>query len=341
MRAVCAQIVQSRSERLPLHPIAINLSARQLQQPDLGERIERTLREYRVEPALIELEITESVLMRNAEDVVGTLRGLRAIGVRLSIDDFGTGYSSLAYLRMFPLDSLKIDRSFIKDVARNADAALIVRAIISMAHNLRLKVVAEGVETESQVSFLARSSCDEIQGYYFARPADAEASTRLLSERRRMDMPSASDSTGTPAVLVLADEQELGSMLSPLLLESDCRILTAASATEAFDALAGSRVAAIVADEKISDMSGVDFLSRVKELYPETLRVLLCARSDEPATVDAIDRGSVHKVLGKPWNDDELLGAVREALVVQFLIGSPRHAGTSGYALALSSAPLE
>ena len=186
--AACAQIKTWEKQGVEPLPIAVNLSARQLHQIDLDRRIERTLSKHGVDPSLINVEITESVLMRNAEQVVGILRGLRRIGIRLSVDDFGTGYSSLAYLRSFPLDSLKVDRTFISDVTTNADAASIVQAVISMAHHLRLKVIAEGVETADQAAFLAASGCEEMQGYYFSRPADADDCTRLLRERRTMDI---------------------------------------------------------------------------------------------------------------------------------------------------------
>jgi diguanylate cyclase (GGDEF)-like protein/PAS domain S-box-containing protein len=188
LATACAQLRTWRSEGVQLVPVAVNLSARQLHHGDLDHRIQRILSETGTDPGMIELEITEGVLMQNAEQVIGILRNLRQMGIRLAVDDFGTGYSSLAYLRSFPLDSLKIDRSFISDVTTNPDAALIVRAVISMARNLGLKVVAEGVETASQLAFLAASGCDEIQGFLFARPADANACTRLLRERRRMDM---------------------------------------------------------------------------------------------------------------------------------------------------------
>jgi EAL domain-containing protein (putative c-di-GMP-specific phosphodiesterase class I) len=196
--AACEQIKTWQKQGLAPLPIAVNLSARQLHQIDLDRRIERTLSGHGVDPSLIEVEITESVLMRNAEQVVGILRGLRRIGIRLSVDDFGTGYSSLAYLRSFPLDSLKVDRSFISDVTTNTDAALIVQAVISMAHHLRLKVIAEGVETAAQAAFLAASGCEEMQGYYFSRPADADGCTRLLRERHTMNMAFITGASGAP-----------------------------------------------------------------------------------------------------------------------------------------------
>jgi EAL domain-containing protein (putative c-di-GMP-specific phosphodiesterase class I) len=127
-----------------------------------------------IEPEALELEFTESVVMERAEKTINTLRSLKKIGVRLSIDDFGTGYSSLSYLKHFPIDRIKIDRSFVADLDHNSDDAAIVDAIISMAHSLNLKVVAEGVETADQLRFLKAHNCDEVQGFHLAIPMPAE-----------------------------------------------------------------------------------------------------------------------------------------------------------------------
>lgn len=153
--------------------IAVNLSARQFQQPDLVEQVRAALDDTGLDPSTLEIEITESNAMQNAENTIYTLRELKAIGVRISMDDFGTGYSSLNYLKRFPIDTLKLDQSFVRDVTTDPSDAAIVSAVITMAHSLNLKVVAEGVETEEQLQFLRRQNCDVIQGYYFSRPASA------------------------------------------------------------------------------------------------------------------------------------------------------------------------
>src|SRR4029077_3151439 len=133
----------------------------------------RSIRENSIDPALFEFELTEGMLMSQAEKSVTILRSLKALGIRISIDDFGTGYSSLAYLKRFPIDTLKIDRAFIRSVTTNADDAAITAAIIGMAQSLKLKVVAEGVETAEQLEFLRVRGCDEIQGYYLSKPLGA------------------------------------------------------------------------------------------------------------------------------------------------------------------------
>ncbi|HYH43763.1 MAG TPA: EAL domain-containing protein, partial [Burkholderiales bacterium] len=166
--------------------IAINLSARQFASRNLGDVIKRVLDRHGADPRHIELELTESLLMVNTEEAVRTLAYLKSLGLKLSIDDFGTGYSSLSYLKRFPIDALKIDRSFIDEITTDDDDATITRAVIGMAHNLGLKVVAEGVETEAQLSFLAANGCDEAQGYYFARPQPAPELASWLSNAKRV-----------------------------------------------------------------------------------------------------------------------------------------------------------
>ncbi len=162
--------------------VAVNLSARQFGRDDLVHTVARALEEAGLDPRCLEVEITESLLMEDIEASSRTLEELkRAVGgVRVSIDDFGTGHSSLSYLKSFPIDLLKIDRSFVRNLATDPDDAAITTAIIGLAHNLRLKVIAEGVETEEQLSFLRNMRCDEAQGYYFARPLPAEDLARLL-----------------------------------------------------------------------------------------------------------------------------------------------------------------
>ena len=180
IREACRQIGAWRDAGLAPVRVAINLSPRQFLQRDLAALIRRAAQDAGIEPQRLEFEITESTLMSNAEETIEILTELKAAGIRLSVDDFGTGYSSLSYLKRFPIDALKIDRSFVRDATTNADDAAIVRAIIGMAHDLGLKVIAEGVETEEQVGLLRECRCDEIQGYLFSKPVDAEALAGLL-----------------------------------------------------------------------------------------------------------------------------------------------------------------
>lgn len=188
--AACAQIAAWRRAGIEPRPIAINLSARQFNDRNLAQTIKRALEVHFVESYLLELEITESSLMHNTEQAIATLRYLKSLGLNISIDDFGTGYSSLSYLKRFPLDAIKVDRSFVRDIPGDADDAAITHAIISMAHSLGLKVIAEGVETEAQLSFLASHGCEQMQGYYFSRPLPADDCSVMLREGRRLVLPA-------------------------------------------------------------------------------------------------------------------------------------------------------
>jgi EAL domain-containing protein (putative c-di-GMP-specific phosphodiesterase class I) len=166
-------------ETQPL-PVAVNLSASQFRHRSLDVAIARVIAETGVSAGLLELELTESSLMHDPEGAVRTLRHLESFGVKLSVDDFGTGYSSLAYLKRFPLDAIKIDRSFVHDAPDNADDAAITTAIIQLGHALGLRVVAEGVETNEQRDLLLALGCDEMQGFLFARPMPADEAAKLL-----------------------------------------------------------------------------------------------------------------------------------------------------------------
>ena len=165
--------------------IGVNLSAVQFRQQDLVATLKRVLAETGLAPEYLDLELTESIIMQNAEETVTALNRLRDMGLRLSVDDFGTGYSSLGYLKRFPLQVIKIDRSFINDVPDDPDDTAITKAIIAMAHSLNLQVIAEGVETERQLAFLREQGCDEVQGYLFSRPLPAEDVVQLLEKASR------------------------------------------------------------------------------------------------------------------------------------------------------------
>lgn len=168
--------------------VAVNLSARQFRDVDLAAKIFKVLGDTGLDTKWLELEITESLLMENKDVVVDTLRALDQHGVSIALDDFGTGYSSLHYLKRFPIHIVKIDQSFIRDIIVNPDDALITGAIIKMAHTLNMRVVAEGVETKQQLSFLLENRCDECQGYYISKPVSVEAFTKLLEKNFCLDM---------------------------------------------------------------------------------------------------------------------------------------------------------
>lgn len=196
LRNACEQNAAWHRAGLTPGRVGVNLSLRQFQQSNLVETVSRILTVSQLEPQYLELELTESLLMVNAEQMIETLLRLRKLGVKVSIDDFGSGYSSLSHLKNLPIDTLKIDRAFVTDVAVNASDKAIVKTIITLARNLRLKTIAEGVETEAQSALLTDLGCDEMQGYLFSKPLPADALESFLSRRFEMlDLPAAPHSS--------------------------------------------------------------------------------------------------------------------------------------------------
>ncbi|MDY6946347.1 MAG: EAL domain-containing protein [Pseudomonadota bacterium] len=188
LREACSQVRAWLDSGMSPVRVAVNLSAKQFRHVELVAVVRSAIDEARLQPGYLELELTESAIMDDAEESAATLGILSTMGVHISIDDFGTGYSSLSYLRRFPLDKLKIDRSFVRDLLTNPDDASIVKAIISLAHNLRLRVVAEGVETSEQLDFLRELGCDQYQGY-FCSPAVPPAAFEALLQQMRAERP--------------------------------------------------------------------------------------------------------------------------------------------------------
>jgi diguanylate cyclase (GGDEF)-like protein/PAS domain S-box-containing protein len=183
LATACAQQKAWREAGLPPLVVSVNLSARQFQHQDLVELVARLVRDTGCDPSCLALEITETAVMEKPQAAVAIFRQLKEMGVQLAIDDFGTGYSSLAYLKRFPIDSQKLDRSFVNDITRDADDAAIVHSLIALAHSMKLKVVAEGVEDARQLQFLREHGCDQMQGYYVSRPVPAVEIEALLRQQ--------------------------------------------------------------------------------------------------------------------------------------------------------------
>ncbi|HAK91112.1 MAG TPA: bifunctional diguanylate cyclase/phosphodiesterase [Massilia timonae] len=198
MRTACAQNKAWQDAGLPRLRVAVNLSARQFGAPDLLESLESALYDTGLDPACLEIELTESLFMSDVTPAVELLHRMKALGVNLSIDDFGTGYSSFSYLSRFPIDVLKIDRSFVADITHDANDAAIVTSIIALAHNLKLAVIAEGVETAEQLDYLRSHGCDEMQGYYFSKPLPADDFEQLLRQRRALPAPQLEQEASLP-----------------------------------------------------------------------------------------------------------------------------------------------
>jgi predicted signal transduction protein with EAL and GGDEF domain len=196
LQAVCSQVALWQTQGLQAIPVAINVSVDQFYDEHLAERIKSMIKESRLAPELIEIEITESAAMNNPEKTVAQLEALKAIGITIAIDDFGTGYSSLSYLKKLPVSKLKVDREFVKDIVTDADNRAITNAVISLAHTMNLKVVAEGVETEQVRSLLIDMGCDLVQGFLFSRPVPAEQIPSALRSLKARSKRANKNNTG-------------------------------------------------------------------------------------------------------------------------------------------------
>ncbi|WP_314437067.1 EAL domain-containing protein [Massilia timonae] len=309
----CRQIAAWNAAGVRDVRVAVNVSSRQFVEGDLEGVIKDALARHDVEPGLLELELTESALMQNAERTTEVLTRLKALGIRIAIDDFGTGYSSLAYLKRFPIDKLKIDIAFVRDIVNNPDDAAIALAIISMAHSLHMQVIAEGVETRAQMAYLRRHRCDQIQGFYFSRalPADQLADMVLSNRAKPEEKQTADDKVQT--LLVVDDDPNVLTALHRLFRRDGYRVLTASSPAEGFELLALYRVHVILCDQRMPVMSGTEFLSKVKEMYPETIRIILSGYTGVDSVLDSINRGAIYRFYTKPWDDQQLRDNVRLA----------------------------
>jgi len=313
LKEACAQAQAWRDAGLPPLVVAVNLSPRQFRQQDIAAVVAQCLRETGLDPRCLELEITESMVMQDSERVTSVLNQLKRMGVSLAMDDFGTGYSSLGYLKRFPFDKLKIDKSFVRDITSEPNNAAIAKTVIAMAHSLHMKVIAEGVETQGQLNYLRLHGCDEMQGYFFSRPVPAEKFERLLREPLRLPQPAPAQEGAQKTVLLVDDDEKVISSLQRLLALDGYVVLRARNALEGFEQLALNRVAVIVSDFRMPGMNGAEFLGRAKELYPETVRIMLSGHADFDSVTDAVNLGAIYKFLNKPWSDDDVREKIDQA----------------------------
>jgi len=297
------------SEGIDLH---VNLSPRQLLQPNVVVRLKEIIARGGVAPERLHLEVTESLLIENAAAAAELLRALRDVHVGLSLDDFGTGYSNLSYLKRFPLDFLKVDRSFVQDVTTSPDDAAIVRAVISLGHSLGLAVVAEGVETEAQVEWLRRERCEQIQGYVFSRPLPAAQFEALLRSRKGLPSRGTGAQDGK-TLLIVDDDAGVAASVVRVLRRDGYHVLTAPNAKDALDLMALNVVHVVISDHRMPAMTGAELLGKVKLLYPDTVRILFSGYIEIEALTEAVNRGAIYRFLLKPWDDETLRESVRQA----------------------------
>lgn len=325
LRKACEQNRAWQRMGLPKLPVAVNLSAKQFSN-NIPSKVGEILAETGLDPTLLELELTESVSMEDPENTIQILRTLKGMGIGLSIDDFGTGYSNLNYLKRFPVDKLKLDQSFVQDLISDPDDLSISRAVIAMAHSLRLKVIAEGVETEGQLALLTQNGCDEMQGYLFSKPLDEMACARLLREGRSLPLDKLVHRPYERTLLFVDDEVHMAAAIKRILRNKGYKVLTTNGASAAFEILATNKVGVVLCDQRMSGISGTEFLSRVKHMYPAVVRMVLSGYTDLQTVTDAVNHGAIFKFLTKPWEDEELLTALTDAFR-EFESKSPASSG--------------
>jgi diguanylate cyclase (GGDEF)-like protein/PAS domain S-box-containing protein len=313
LRSACAQAAAWQRDGLAHLRVHVNVSAAQLARDDLAERVQAILLETGTKPDHLGVEITESMLAADVAKAARALATLRAIGVEISLDDFGTGYSNLSSLRALPIDVIKIDRSYVHDVLASPTEVSMTRAVITLAHSLQMRVIAEGVESEGQLALLLAHRCDAIQGFYFSQPVTADAILALVREDRRLPAELFDRPPRRRTLLLVDDEENILASLKRLLRRGDFHIVTATSAAEGLQRLAEIDVDVIVSDQRMPNMTGVEFLRRAKDLYPHTVRIVLSGYTELQSITDAINEGSIYKFLTKPWEDDLLRANIEEA----------------------------
>ncbi|MET0351028.1 MAG: EAL domain-containing protein, partial [Rhizobacter sp.] len=312
-RLACEQSVAWSRAGLPPLRIGVNLSPRQLEQADISERLQRVLVETGADPRNLGIEVTESVMMRDFEHARRTLCELSAIGIEIALDDFGTGYSNLGALRSLPFDVLKIDRSLVHDVTAAPEDVAIARSVLMLAKGLKLKVLAEGVETEGQLALLQAHGCDLMQGFLFSKPLPAADLEQMVRDGVKLPERLQKHPSRQRTLLIVDDEESVLSSLRRLLRGAGYQIVIARSGEEGLARLAEHDVDVIVSDQRMPGMTGVEFLRRAKALYPDTVRIVLSGYTELTSITDAINEGAIYKFLTKPWDDAQLREHIAEA----------------------------
>ena len=314
LEEACRQAVEWQQAGFDLPSISVNLSARQLQSETLLDDVASILAKTGLKPSCLDLEITESMLMQNADSAIHMLNALKAMGVTLSLDDFGTGYSSLSYLKRFPLDAVKVDRSFVQDITADSDDASITRAVITMAHHLKLKVVAEGVETSEQLALLMSHQCDIIQGYFFSRPLPVPGMTELLVSDKRLPASLLRSCTREPMALFVAVDgfDEVISMLA----SDGHRVCSAPDLDSAMQWLAGNMIDVLVCGASHPGFDAFAVIEKAVQNQPQCERILLADSQQwhNQQVAELSSSGLVQRVIHLPVAGMALRQTIEDAL---------------------------
>ena len=314
LRTACSCLKSWIDKEMPKLIMSLNISSVEFNQKNFSQTVARILEETKLEEGHLEFELTEQIVMKDAQNSIKIMCELKKLGVSFSIDDFGTGYSSLSYLKKFPINRIKIDKSFISNITTDSEDAAISQAVISMSHSMNLKTVAEGVETIEQQEFLRSRQCDEIQGFYFSHPIPESKMNKLLSDGSKLDISGLQKKE--KVLLIVENDRTISDKLEKILYSDGYKILLATTSQGALDIMATNNVHIIIVEQNLSDISGVELLKKVRKLYSSTIRILLSSYSDPEIIAKAINESAVHKIISKPIsNDKQILKDIRAAFV--------------------------
>lgn len=291
----------------------MNLAATKFSDPHFKTELHEAMVRYGIPPGVLELEVTESLAMRDPDAALVLMHELKELGILLSVDDFGTGYSNLGYLKRFPADRLKVDQSFVRGLLKNPQDRAIVAAVVRLAHNLNMRAIAEGVESEDEAILLYALDVDEIQGYWMARPQPAEAVEKLFDQPMLLDPAAFLQREAMPVVLLVEDETITRELLEHVLQSFGVRVASAASAEQAMEMFHQHDYAIAVVDHWLPGSSGIALLSEIRKRMPHTARVLMTASNDPQVLRDAINIGGVAHFLAKPIDPAVLRNVVHDA----------------------------
>ncbi len=297
--------------------VSVNVSARQFRSGNLDKLVTQALKKYGIDARYLELELTETMLMVEPDHAVATMLKLKQIGVKISLDDFGTGYSSFSYLSRFPIDTLKIDQSFVRGVTTESSAAEIASAIIGLAHRMNLRVIAEGVETEAQLAYLLEKESDEIQGFHFSKALSPRDVSDML--RSGKSLPCAQKPPARVRTLLIMDDDpaSLGEIQQALQGEGYF-ILTASNAQSALALLALHQVQVILVVHHPASLNVLEFLRSAEEIHPHGRRILLSDGQDDAGWLSqAANAGATHKSLTRPIAGEYLRKHIDESFTCQ------------------------
>ena len=311
--AACKQMHEWHGQGFGWIKVAVNLAATKFSDPNFKHQLKKCMAQWGVPVGFLELEVTESLSMRDPQDALVLMRELKEVGVLLAIDDFGTGYSNLGYLKGFPADRLKIDQSFVRGMLKSQQDRAIVTAVIQLAHNLNMRAIAEGVETEEDAILLYSLNVDEIQGYWIARPQPAEAVEKLFSQSILVDPAKLLLGSELPTVLLVEDEPITQEIMANMLESFGVKVVCASSAEQAVEHFHQHSYEVAIVDHWLPGETGINLLAQIRKLMPQTVRVLVTASSDPQMLRDAINIGGASHFLSKPIDRTEMKNIIVNA----------------------------